>query len=189
MVNPRDDNDDDVNSRSTTAEAVDDVPDSSAQPAEDEGSAANVDALGELRREKDALQDRLLRLAAEFDNYRKRVDRDRKDQAEAAVARAVEDLLPIIDDLERALEAPAGDSKSYRQGVELIYRQMTELLRRRGVTPIEAVGTDFDPQVHQAVAHEVSPGHREGEVVEELRRGYKLGDRLLRPAMVKVAKA
>jgi molecular chaperone GrpE len=66
---------------------------------------------------------------------------------------------------------------------------MLELLRRRGVTPLDSVGTDFDPQVHQAVAHEVSPDHREGEVMEELRRGYKLGDRLLRPAMVKVAKA
>ena len=97
---------------------------------------------------------------------------------------------PVIDNLERALEAPAtGDADSYRQGVELIYRQMLELLRRRGVTAIESVGTDFDPQVHQAVAHEASSDHREGEVMEELRRGYKLGDRLLRPAMVKVAKA
>lgn len=204
MANPFDDNDD-IKRRSATAEAVDDVPDSSAEAAEGEGSAARADVsaegaegeraagkadpLGELRRDKDALQDRLLRLAAEFDNYRKRVDRDRKDQADAAAARAVEDLLPIIDDLERALEAPAGDSNSYRQGVELIHRQMMELLRRRGVTPFDSVGTDFNPQVHQAVAHEVSPEHREGEVIAELRRGYKLGDRLLRPAMVKVAKA
>ncbi len=155
-----------------------------------EGSTATADAVAELRRERDGLQDRMLRLAAEFDNYRKRVDRDRRDQADAAVAAAVEDLLPVIDNLERALEAPAtGDADSYRQGVELIYRQMLELLRRRGVTAIESVGTDFDPQVHQAVAHEASSDHREGEVMEELRRGYKLGDRLLRPAMVKVAKA
>jgi molecular chaperone GrpE len=185
MANPVDENDD--NQRSTTAEVFDD---SAEMPAEAPSDSAAPDPTAELRREKDAIQDRLLRLAAEFDNYRKRVDRDRRDQADAAVASAVEDLLPIIDNLERALEVSAGSGgDSYRQGVELIYRQMLELLRRRGVTPLDSVGTDFDPQVHQAVAHEVSPDHREGEVMEELRRGYKLGDRLLRPAMVKVAKA
>jgi molecular chaperone GrpE len=147
-------------------------------------------ALDALRHEKEVLQDRLLRTAAEFDNYRKRVDRDRRDQAEAATANALIDLLPIIDDLERALKAPTGgDVESFRKGVELIHQQMIELLRKRGVTPIEAVGTDFDPQYHQAVAHESSPEHREGEVIEEFARGYTLGDRLLRPAMVKVAKA
>ncbi|HEY5618470.1 MAG TPA: nucleotide exchange factor GrpE [Vicinamibacterales bacterium] len=204
MAHPFDD--DDVDKGSTAAEAVDDPADVSAEAAADRGSAAKVDAsaeaaagkgpagktdlLAEFTREKEALQDRLLRLAAEFDNYRKRIDRDRRDQADAAVASAVEDLLPIIDNLERALETPAGsDPDAYRQGVELIHRQMMDLLRRRGVTVIESVGADFDPLVHQAVTHEVSPDHREGEVVEEFRRGYKLGDRLLRPAMVKVAKA
>jgi molecular chaperone GrpE len=99
------------------------------------------------------------------------------------------ELLPIVDDLERALQAPAsGDASVYRQGVELIHRQMLELLRKRGVKPMTAVGADFDPTVHQAVIHEVSADHREGEVMEELRRGYMMGDRLLRPAMVKVAK-
>jgi molecular chaperone GrpE len=143
-----------------------------------------------LRKEKDALQDRLLRIAAEFDNYRKRVDRDRKDQAEAATADALVDLLPIVDDLERALKAPAaGDVESFKKGIELIHQQMLELLRKRGVKPIEAVGADFDPNYHQAVVQESSADHREGEVMEEYARGYMLGDRLLRPAMVKVAKA
>ena len=143
-----------------------------------------------LRKEKDALQDRLLRTAAEFDNYRKRVDRDRKDQAEAATADALVDLLPIVDDLERALKAPAsGDVESFKKGIELIHQQMLELLRKRGVKPIEAVGADFDPNYHQAVVQESSADHREGEVMEEYARGYMLGDRLLRPAMVKVAKA
>ena len=143
-----------------------------------------------LRREKDELQDRLLRTAAEFDNYRKRVERDRRDQAEAATASALTDLLPAIDDLERALKAPTGgDIESFRKGIELIHQQMLELLRKRGVKSIEAVGADFDPRYHQAVAHESSPEHREGEVIEEFARGYMLGDRLLRPAMVKVAKA
>jgi len=172
--------------------AVTDPPeaDLSAEAAVSEAPAAKADPLAELRRERDELQDRLLRLAAEFDNYRKRIDRERRDQTHAAVADAVEELLPIIDNLELALEAPTGsDAEVYLKGVELIHRQMTEMLRKRGVKPIHAVGADFDPRVHQAVVHEVSAEHREGEVMEELQKGYMLGERLLRPAMVKVAKA
>ena len=151
----------------------------------------NVESpLDAMRREKDALQDRLLRTAAEFDNYRKRVERDRRDQAEAATATSLTGLLPIIDDLERALKAPVGaDAEGFRKGIELIHQQMLELLRKRGVKAIEAVGAEFDPRYHQAVAHESSPDHPDGAVIEEFARGYMLGDRLLRPAMVKVAKA
>jgi molecular chaperone GrpE len=152
-----------------------------------DGAESPVDA---LRKEKEALQDRLLRTAAEFDNYRKRVDRDRREQAESATADALIDLLPIVDDLERALKAPAtGDVDSFKRGIELIHQQMLELLRKRGVRPIDAVGAEFDPRYHQAVVQESSGDHREGEVMEEYARGYMLGDRLLRPAMVKVAKA
>jgi molecular chaperone GrpE len=145
------------------------------------------DPLEELRRERDALQDRMLRTAADFDNYRKRVDRERRDLAEQTAGEAIKDLLPIIDNLERALQAAAEDDP-LRKGVELIHKQMLEMLRKRGVTPIEALGADFDPNVHEAVTHEESDQHREGEVMEELQRGYKVGERLLRPAMVKVAK-
>ncbi|MGH7340901.1 MAG: nucleotide exchange factor GrpE, partial [Candidatus Rokuibacteriota bacterium] len=111
--------------------AVSDAPPAgvSDEAAGTEG-APGGDPLEALRREKDVLQDRLLRLAAEFDNYRKRIDRDRRDQAEAALAGALEDLLPILDNLEHALDAPTGtDADVYRQGVELIRRQMLELLR------------------------------------------------------------
>ncbi len=106
------------------------------------------------------------------------------------------DILPLLDNLERALGSasetqnagdPAAALDAYRAGVELIRRQLLELLRKKGVTPIEALGTDFDPHLHQAVTREPSDAHREGEVMEELQRGYKLGERLLRPAMVKVA--
>ena len=163
---------------------------SAAAATEPREQDAQEPALDALRKEKDALQDRLLRMAAEFDNYRKRVDRDRRDQADAATADALIDLLPIIDDLERALKAPTGgEADGFRKGIELIRQQMVELLRKRGVKPIDAVGTDFDPRYHQAVAHESSADHREGEVMEEFARGYVLGERLLRPAMVKVAKA
>ncbi len=177
---------------------MDDVrdPDSPAEPgsantAATAEPATEPDPLAELKREKDSLQDRLLRTAAEFDNYRKRVERDRREQAEAAVADALQELLPIIDNLELALNAPAGSEadSSYRKGVELIHQQMLELLRKRGAKPIAAVGAQFDPRIHQAVVHEASPNHKEGEVIEELRRGYMLGDRLLRASLVKVAKA
>jgi len=149
---------------------------------------AAPDPIEALRKERDALQDRLLRNAAEFDNYRKRIDRERREHADHAAAGLLSDMLPIVDDLERALQAAAGsDGEAYRKGVELIHRQMLDLLRRRGVTPLEVTGADFDPRFHQSVASDVSDAHREGEIIEELRRGYMLGDRLLRAAMVKVA--
>jgi molecular chaperone GrpE len=171
------------------AEQIDDQesPDTAARA---DVAAADQDGADALRREKDALQDRLLRTAAEFDNYRKRVERERRDLAQYAGADILTDLLPIVDDLDRALQAPAGgDAETYRRGVELIQKQMLNLLQKRGVQPIEAVGTEFDPRFHEAVVHEVSDAHREGEVMAELRKGYTLGERLLRPAAVKVAKA
>ena len=92
--------------------------------------------------------------------------------------------------MERALKAEpgSGGDDAIRRGVELIHKQLVETLRKRGVKPIESLGTDFDPHFHMAVAHDPADGRREGEVIEEFRRGYMLGDRLLRPAMVKVAK-
>jgi molecular chaperone GrpE len=154
------------------------------------GDTASTDgALDAMTRERDEYYDRLLRKTAEFDNYRKRSERERREQAEYAAADVLGDLLPLVDDLERALQAATDSADAYRKGVELIHRQMLELLRRHGVTAIEAAGQDFDPHLHQAVAHEEAPGHRDGEVVEQFCRGYKLRDRLLRPAMVKVAKA
>jgi molecular chaperone GrpE len=144
----------------------------------------------ELQRERDEFKDLLLRKTAEFDNYRRRTERERQSQAESAAADLLGELLPLVDDLERALAAEPGSegSEAYRRGVELIHKQLVETLRKRGVRPIEALGADFDPHQQQAVAHDAAPGHREGEVIEEYRRGYTLGDRLLRPSMVKVAK-
>ena len=163
--------------------------DTSAATEDRTAATEQTEALDALRREKDTLQDRLLRTAAEFDNYRKRVERERREYSEYAGADILSDMLPIIDDLERALQASSGgEAESYRRGVELIHKQMTDLLRKRGVKSIEAVGTQFDPRYHEAVIQEVSGEHREGEVMAELRRGYTLGDRLLRPATVKVAK-
>jgi len=154
---------------------------------DDTTEVVDVDA---LKSERDALQDRLLRTAAEFDNYRKRIDRERREQADSAATSLLTEILPVVDNLERALLAPATpESARYRAGVELIHRQLVDLLRKRGVIPFEALGTDFDPRIHQAVSQETSETHRDGEVMEEMQRGYMLGDRLLRAAMVKVAKS
>ena len=146
--------------------------------------------LAQLARERDELKDLLLRTSAEFDNYRKRTDRERATLSESIAAGLLEELLPLLDDFERALSADpsAGTADGYRQGVELIHRQLVDLVRKRGVTPIEALGADFDPNYHQAVSYEPAEGRRDGEVIEEFRRGYLIGDRLLRPSMVKVAK-
>lgn len=146
-----------------------------------------------LTAERDDFKDRLLRMTAEFDNYRKRVERERRELSEAAAADLIRDLLPIVDDLERAmaasrLDAASGDNALLR-GVELIHRQVLDQLRRRGVEPIEAVGQPFDPQLHESVAAEAGSGKPDGEILEEFRRGYRAAGRLLRPSMVKVAKA
>jgi molecular chaperone GrpE len=165
-------------------------------PAEPAGDA--VDREVELQRERDEIYDRLLRKTAEFDNYRRRVERERREQAEQAITDLLQELLLVVDDFDRALTVEPSDSGSgdgdagsaaYRKGVELIHAKLNDVLRKYGVRPIDALGADFDPNLHQAVVHEASADHREGEVIGELRRGYLIGDRLLRPAMVKVAKA
>jgi molecular chaperone GrpE len=173
-----------------TFEEQPDEQDPSAQPAATPDEAAEAVDVEALKAERNALQDRLLRTAAEFDNYRKRIDRERRDQSESAAASLLTEILPVVDNLERALLAPSGpEAAGLRAGVELIHRQLLDLLRKRGVTPIEALGADFDPRFHQAVSQEASEAHRDGEVMDEMQRGYMLGDRLLRPAMVKVAKS
>ena len=146
--------------------------------------------LTDLERERDDFRDRWMRKSAEFDNYRKRIERERREQTDQAVVDLLQELLLVVDDFDRALTVDAGDGDpAYRKGVELIHGKLHDILRKHGVRSIDALGADFDPNVHQAVVHEVSPDHREGEVIGELRKGYTINDRLLRPAMVKVAKA
>jgi len=172
-----------------TESTVDDEDPQQAEAPGAPGGDQPTDPLEVLRREKDGLQDRLLRTAAEFDNYRKRVERERRDLADYMKADILTELLPIVDNFDRAMQVPAGgEGDALRKGMELIYKQMLDVLRKRGVTPIEALGADFDPNVHEAVIHEASASHREGEVMQQLQRGYMLGERLLRPALVKVAK-
>jgi molecular chaperone GrpE len=151
---------------------------------------AAADDAEALKQERDELQDRLLRSAAEFDNYRKRTERERRELSDAVSADVIRDLLPVVDDLERALAAAADSpDKALRSGVELIHRQLLEAMRRRGAESFATVGEDFDPAWHEALASEPANGRRDGEITAEIRRGYRIGQRLIRPAMVKVAKA
>jgi molecular chaperone GrpE len=139
-----------------------------------------------LRQEATELRDRLTRTLADFDNFRKRAERERQEQKRYALSEPLRELLTVADNLDLALSAQ-GSAEDLKRGVEMIHRQMLELLRRFGVTEVPAVGQPFDPTVHEAVAREESAEVKSPTVSAELRRGYKLHDRLLRPAMVKVA--
>jgi molecular chaperone GrpE len=167
-----------------------DMPDEPVIDEPDTPAPAESSELTDLQRERDDYYDRWMRKTAEFDNYRRRVDRERREQADATVVDLLQELLLVVDDFDRALTMD-GDTRddAYRKGVELIHGKLHDLLRKQGLKPIDALGADFDPNIHQAVVHEESPEHREGEVIGELRKGYMMNDRLLRPAMVKVAKA
>ncbi len=145
-------------------------------------------AYRELQREKQELYDRLLRKQAELENFRKRSKREREDLLQHAAADLVRALLPTLDAFERALKhRDEGVPPEYQQGVELIYRELLDVLGRAGLTALETDGKDFDPHLHQAVETVSSAEHRHHEIVEELQRGYKLKQRLLRPAVVRVA--
>jgi molecular chaperone GrpE len=141
-----------------------------------------------LRRENDELRDQLLRRRAEFENYRKRVERDRDQAGQEALASIFRALIPTLDNLERALQAGGGEA-AVKTGVDLIRRELSSLLESHGVEIEDPIGKPFDPTAHQALSHEPAPGHDEGTVVEVFRKGFTFKGRLLRPALVKVAKA
>jgi molecular chaperone GrpE len=156
----------------------------------DAPAAPEVSELDTLKRERDENYDRFVRKAAEFDNYRRRVEKERREQADRAVVGILEDLLAVVDDFDLALTVDAGEGgAAYRKGVEMIHAKFHDLLRKQGVKVIEALGTDFDPNLHEAVMQEQSASHRDNEVIAVLRKGYTLNGRLLRPASVKVARA
>ncbi len=142
-----------------------------------------------LTQEKSALYDQLLRRQAEFDNFRKRTEREKVDIYGRARADVVLELLPVIDNFERAVASlnQGADASGLRHGVELIHKQFNDALTRLGLQAIEAVGATFDPHLHEAVVLEPTDKYEENAVIEEFERGYKIGDRLLRPAKVKVA--
>ncbi len=155
------------------------------------GSAQAVEAaesaeLTQLRGERDQLIDRLARLQAEFDNARKREARERADAREYTVGSTVEPFLGVMDNFQLALKAE-GSLEQLKGGVQLILKQMEEALRGLNVTAVEAVGTQFDPRVHEALGSVETVEFPDHQVVEEIRKGYKIREKLLRPAMVKIA--
>ena len=166
---------------------------STTQPSEAEVAAAEAadnDALQvemeQLRGERDQLKDRLARLQAEFDNARKREAKERQDSRDYATQGAIEPFLAVMDNFQLMLKAE-GDVKQLRTGAELILKQMEDALRNLNVQPVETVGAEFDPRVHEALGSEERADVPDHQVIEEIRRGYKMRDKLLRPALVRIA--
>ena len=169
------------------------------QPATDAGEQAiegqQAEAAPDLQAQLDAaaaemagLQDRLLRRQAEFENFRRRSEREKVEIREFAAMSAVEVLLPILDDFERALSIECADGE-YAKGIDLIYQRLRDSLLKLGLEPIEALGQTFDPYVHHAVETVATSEADDHSVIEELQKGYNFRGKLLRPAMVKVAVA
>lgn len=152
----------------------------------EEGTALETE-LQRLRAERDSLLDRLARAQAEFENARRRASKEQQEFRDYATLDTIKSLLPVIDSFERALRAKS-DGSDFRNGIELIYKQLQDALAKLGVRPIPAVGELFDPHYHEAIEMVEAEKAADHEVLEELQRGYKFKDRLLRPAMVKVAK-
>ncbi len=162
-------------------------PSSPASPARAVEAVA-ISETEKLKLERDALLDRLARLQAEFDNARKRGVREQQEFREFAAADVLKNILPILDSFERALKAPSGDSSDFRTGIELIDRQFQDVLQKLGVQAIPSVGQRFDPRVHEAIEMVDTTEVEDHQVLEEWQRGYKYKERLLRPAMVRVAR-
>lgn len=133
------------------------------------------------------LLQRLQRLQADFDNFRRRTQREKEEFVQTAEASLVETLLPVIDNFERATQASSGDEDAFREGIEMIVKQMHKILCDAGLEPIEAVGNPFDPNLHQAVTMVEDDDCQENTVVEELQKGYLFAGKVLRPAAVKVS--
>jgi molecular chaperone GrpE len=156
--------------------------------AEAGGETAATDSeLQKLKNERDSLLDRLARQQAEFENARRRASKEQQDYRDYALADSIKSLLPVVDSLERALQVKS-DAAELRNGVDLIYKQLLAALGKLSVNPIEAKGEAFDPRYHEAIEMVETNDAPDHQVVEELQRGYKFKDRLLRPSMVKVAK-
>lgn len=144
--------------------------------------------IAQLKNQVEELKDKFLRSLAELDNVRKRVEKEKEEYYQYALSDLLREILPIIDNFERALKTPEEetDGKTFKEGVELIYRMLLNLLRKYGVTPIEFQDKKFDPTIHHALASEESDEVSEPEIKEELQKGYLIHNRLLRPTMVKV---
>ncbi|WCF09973.1 nucleotide exchange factor GrpE [Paenibacillus thiaminolyticus] len=154
-----------------------------------EEAQAETAELKMARAQAEELQQRLLRAQADFDNFRRRTVKEKEELAQYASSKLVTELLPVLDNFERALAAAqtGSEEQSFVKGVDMIFRQLTQVLEQEGVKAMNAVGEPFNPEFHQAIMQVESEEHEEGIVVEEVQKGYMLKDRVLRPAMVKVS--
>ena len=164
-----------------------DEQDGSESTSKQSDNAVAESELQKLKAERDMLYDRVARLQAEFENARKRAIREQQEFRDFATADAIKALLPIFDSFERALRSPSTQPNEFRSGVELIYKQLQDALNKLGVRPVPAKGERFDPHVHEAIEMVETTEVPDHQVIDELQQGYKLKDRLLRPAMVRVA--
>ena len=164
--------------------------DASAETAAPNAETQQTDsAREELEKENALLRDRILRMQAEFDNYRKRTERERSEFSEYAGEQTITAMLPVLDDFDRALKVARETNapETFLKGLELIYGRFLETLKRQGLEPLDAEGAQFDPHLHEAIGRVETAEHEDGTVVQEFQRGYNYKKRLLRPAMVQVA--
>nr|WP_156160028.1 nucleotide exchange factor GrpE [Paenibacillus sp. E194] len=174
---------------------TEDIPADNATAESSEGNTSSSEGavedaeLAKAKAEAEEYQQRFLRAQADFDNFRRRTLKEKEDLAKYASAKLVTELLPVLDNFERALatEQAASEAESFIKGVDMIFRQLGQVLEQEGVKPMEAVGQPFNPEFHQAVMTVETDEYEEGTVVEELQKGYLLKDKVLRPAMVKVS--
>jgi len=152
-----------------------------------EAAGAGIPEVDKLRVERDTLLDRLARMQAEFDNARKRAAKEQQDFRDYALVDTIKTILPVLDSFERALQT-SPEKSEFHAGVELIHKQLLDALAKIGVRPVSAKGEQFDPRFHEAIEMVDTDDAEDHEVLGELQRGYKLKDRLLRPAMVRVAR-
>jgi len=190
---PRVDDDDHPAGPDDTGKGGAEAPEDAARDAEQASAEAIpcAEELAELRTraaERDQLRDRMLRNQADFENWRKRLERESAANCRFAVQEIVQELLPVLDNFDRAIEHEQADgADAFIEGVRLIQKQFYDVLQAHGVRPIEAVGRKFDPEAHEAVAMLPSPEQEPFTVIEDLRRGFRMHDRVIRPAQVVVA--
>lgn len=172
-----------------SAEAEGDEQAEKAEAAELSREDELLAEIEQLKAEKEEMHNKYLRAQADLQNFRMRVNKEKEQMLQYSSQRAMEALLPVVDNFERAIEASqdAQDTNSLREGIEMVFRQLQQVLEQEGVSTVPGVGEPFDPNMHQAVMQEASSEYGSGIIIEEFQKGYKLKDRVIRPSMVKVS--
>jgi len=167
----------------------DDVLEGEVEELQDEANDLEV-ALEEAKTKANEYLDGWQRARADFANYKKRVERDQSNTYQLATGSVIKRFLEVLDDLDRALKnrPESGEGANWANGIELVYRKLISILESEGVVPMKSDGMEFDPNLHEAISSEQSDLHKSGEIIETLQQGYMIGDRVLRPAVVRVAK-